>query len=50
MQKRCRSLLPNFKTERQKFVTKLRLLKEDDLDKTSIHPRLGTLMKVIDLA
>jgi uncharacterized damage-inducible protein DinB len=43
-------LIAAFKMERKKFVAKLRLLNEGDLNKTSIHPRLGTPMKVIDLA
>ncbi|MFI5159083.1 MAG: DinB family protein [Sphingobacteriales bacterium] len=43
-------LIAEFKTERQKFIAELRMLKESDLDKTSLHPRLKTPMKVIDLA
>jgi uncharacterized damage-inducible protein DinB len=43
-------LIAGFKEERQKLIAKLRSLQEDDLHKTSIHPRLGTPMKVIDLA
>jgi len=44
------TLIADFKNERQKLIAKLRSLKEADLNKTSIHPRLGTPMKVIDLA
>lgn len=43
-------LIAEFKTERQKFVSKLQSLQEADLVKTSLHPRLKTPMKVIDLA
>ncbi len=43
-------LIAQFRKERQSFVAKLRSLKDEDLNKTSIHPRLGTPMKVIDLA
>ena len=43
-------LIADFKNERQGFVAKLRSLKEGDLNKSAIHPRLGTPMKVIDLA
>lgn len=43
-------LINEFSEERQRLLVKLRSLNEEDLDKTSIHPRLGTPMKVIDLA
>lgn len=43
-------LIDKFTIERQKLVAKLRSLSGEDLDNTSIHPRLGTPMKVIDLA
>jgi len=43
-------LVAEFRTEREKFIAKLRSLKDDDLNKTSLHPRLKTPMKVIDLA
>lgn len=43
-------LIAGFKTERQKLVARLRSLGDADLDKTSLHPRLKTPMKVIDLA
>jgi len=44
------TLIAEFKAERKKLIDKLRLLREEDLTKTSKHPRLGTPMKVIDLA
>ena len=43
-------LIAEFKKERQKLVARLRSLRDTDLDKTSLHPRLKTPMKVIDLA
>jgi len=43
-------LIAGFRTERRNLVTKLRSLHEEDLNKTSVHPRLGTPMKAIDLA
>ena len=43
-------LVAGFKLERQKLVARLRSLRDTDLDKTSLHPRLKTPMKVIDLA
>jgi len=43
-------LIAEFKPQRKKFVASLRALKDEDLDKTSLHPRLKTPMKVIDLA
>lgn len=44
------TLIAEFRPQREKFVAQLRELKEDDLDKISLHPRLKTPMKVIDLA
>lgn len=43
-------LIAEFKPQREKFVAALRSLKDEDLEKTSLHPRLKTPMKVIDLA
>ena len=43
-------LINDFKKERKRLVSKLRSLQEGDLNKTSVHPRLGTPMRVIDLA
>jgi hypothetical protein len=43
-------LLADFRNERKKLVEKVLLIPEKDLDKTSLHPRLKTPMKVIDLA
>lgn len=43
-------LIADFKLQRERFVARLRSLKHEDLNKTSLHPRLKTPMKVIDLA
>lgn len=44
-------LLADFRKERQKLVEKIdQLVKANGLDKTALHPRLKTPMKVIDLA
>jgi uncharacterized damage-inducible protein DinB len=43
-------LIAEFKPQREKFVAGLRILKDEDLEKTSLHPRLKTPMKVVDLA
>ena len=43
-------LILELKTQRQRLVAMLRSLQDADLDKTSLHPRLKTPMKVIDLA
>lgn len=43
-------LIADFRPVREKFVAALRALREQDLEKTSLHPRLKTPMKVIDLA
>jgi uncharacterized damage-inducible protein DinB len=43
-------LIAEFRPQREQFVARLRELNEDDLDKTSLHPRLKTPMKVVDLA
>jgi uncharacterized damage-inducible protein DinB len=48
--KTFKELIAEFKEKRQQLVSKLRSLREEDLSKTSKHPRLGTPMKVIDLA
>ena len=45
------NLLVVFRTERQKLIDKIdQLDKANGLDKTALHPRLKTPMKVIDLA
>ena len=43
-------LLARFEKEREKFLAVLRQISEADLEKSAIHPRLGTPMKLIDLA
>ena len=49
-EKSFKQLINEFRVERQKLVARLKALKDQDLDKASVHPRLGTPMKVIDLA
>jgi len=44
------ALVTDFSTHRQYLVQLLRALKDTDLDRSSKHPRLGTPMKIIDLA
>ncbi len=44
------SILDAFLEVRQQLIHLLRQVKEEDLAKQSIHPRLGTPMKIIDLA
>lgn len=48
--KNFEELIAEFRPLRAKFVAALRALGEEDLEKTSLHPRLKTPMKVIDLA
>lgn len=43
-------LIGRFETERTKFMYLLRHITESDLERAAIHPRLGTPMKLIDLA
>ena len=43
-------LVTEFSKSRQRLVDLLRNIKDEDLDKASVHPRLGTPMKVVDLA
>jgi uncharacterized damage-inducible protein DinB len=43
-------LINMFDTERQKLMHTLRNITENDLEKAAIHPRLGTPMRLIDLA
>jgi uncharacterized damage-inducible protein DinB len=49
-EKTFETLIAEFRKERKKLVDLLSSLHENDLDKTSRHPRLGTPMKMIDLA
>jgi len=44
------ALIADFSTHRQYLVQLLKALKDADLDKAAKHPRLGTPMKIIDLA
>ncbi|NER15018.1 DinB family protein [Leptobacterium flavescens] len=43
-------LIDEFSSSRAEIVSFLRKLKEVDLDKVALHPRLGTPMKMTDLA
>ena len=43
-------LIAQFEAEREKLLTVLRQITEQDLEKFAVHPRLGTPMKLIDLA
>lgn len=49
-EKEVTALITDFSTHRQQLVKLLRELQDTDLDKSSKHPRLGTPMKIIDLA
>jgi uncharacterized damage-inducible protein DinB len=49
-EKDINELVETFKASRQLLVDTLRKMKEEDLNKSALHPRLGTPMKVIDLA
>lgn len=44
------SILDAFLEVRTQLINLLRQIKEEDLAKQAIHPRLGTPMKIIDLA
>ncbi len=43
-------LVAEFAANRQRFVDLLRNVTDEDLQKASVHPRLGTPMKLVDLA
>ena len=43
-------LIQEFKQNRQQLMSVLRNVTEADLNKAAVHPRLGTPMKIIDLA
>jgi uncharacterized damage-inducible protein DinB len=43
-------LIQEFKQHRDKLMSVLRDVTEADLEKAAVHPRLGTPMKIIDLA
>ena len=44
------NLIERFAEERQKLINLLKKIDDLDVDKAAIHPRLGTPMKLIDLA
>ena len=44
------NLIERFAEERQKLINLLKKIDDLDMDKAAIHPRLGTPMKLIDLA
>ena len=44
------TLIKQFGKERPKLLKILQYIKEEDLEKAAIHPRLGTPMRLIDLA
>jgi uncharacterized damage-inducible protein DinB len=44
------TLLQRFKQLREQFVNKLLNLQDEQLENTSLHPRLKTPMRIIDLA
>jgi uncharacterized damage-inducible protein DinB len=43
-------LLQRFREQREAFVRKLSALTDEQLEKTALHPRLKTPMRIIDLA
>ncbi len=43
-------LITQFEIEREQLLIILRQITDHDLDKAAVHPRLGTPMKLIDLA
>ena len=43
-------LLSDFKRSRNQLVAKLKSLTDEDLEKSSLHPRLQIPMKIVDLA
>ena len=43
-------LVAEFAENRQRFTDLLRNVTDEDLQKASVHPRLGTPMKIVDLA
>lgn len=43
-------LISTFESEREKLLRVFRNITEQDLEKSAVHPRLGTPMKLIDLA
>jgi uncharacterized damage-inducible protein DinB len=48
--KRMTDLVAEFSRSRQQLVDVLKNVKDEELDNSLVHPRLGTPMKIIDLA
>ena len=46
----AKDLVTEFSKNRQRFVELLRNAKDADLEKSSVHPRMGTPMKLVNLA
>jgi uncharacterized damage-inducible protein DinB len=46
----CREILSAFRKERIRFVQELEKLNEDFIQRTSLHPRIKTQMRVLDFA
>jgi uncharacterized damage-inducible protein DinB len=49
-EKSVRSLIMNFRKKRSELMKTLMNIEAEDLEKAAIHPRLGTPMRLIDLA
>ena len=49
-ERRIEDLLSDFRVSREQLVTKLKSLSDDDLEKSSFHPRLKIPMKIVELA
>ena len=48
--KNIEDLLSEFRTERQFLLSKIKAFNDEDVDRTALHPRLKSPMKLIDLA
>jgi hypothetical protein len=46
----CREILSAFRNERLRFVAELERLEESFIERTSLHPRIKTPMRVLDFA
>lgn len=44
------TLLQRFREQRQSFVDKLLLLTDEQMERSALHPRLKTPMRIVDLA
>jgi uncharacterized damage-inducible protein DinB len=49
-ERNVKDLVSEFAENRKRFTDLLRNVTDEDLQKASIHPRLGTPMKIVDLA